>query len=261
MLDLIVLIAMAVTAVALAAGLHIQAGLSWLAAIIAAAAFFLVMAASYLAIARAPRGSDSDRLDQLEGALGIIDSDLQRIDRVENDIARLGQAVTDLPGGHARIEELAAELQSVHARIEDLRADLQVETRGQREKITKDLSLLEGLIKQLSSELTTGGTASGAAAAMAISTSFGRPAEPEEERRGQEETFGQAASSDEALSEEEIDSVIEAVADILDGVESAAIDESDTALTDTVLTETVLTETVLTVTEKVETASEDFVGL
>ena len=73
MLDLVVLIAMAVTAVALAMGLIVQAGIPQVTAIIAAAALYLVMAASYLVVARPSRAGDTDRLDQLEGALEVIE--------------------------------------------------------------------------------------------------------------------------------------------------------------------------------------------
>ncbi|MGH6865806.1 MAG: EAL domain-containing protein [Methyloceanibacter sp.] len=179
MLDVIVLIAMLVTAAAFAVGLMLHAGLPILPGIIIATAAYLVMAASYLALARGSRsGAGGDRLDELEEALEIIDADLQRIDRVEDEVGRLdnlaarverldqafGQLTTaDLPSGaHARVEELASEFENVHARIESLRADVEFETRNQREKISADLRVLENLIKQLSRDL---GAASVAAAA------------------------------------------------------------------------------------------------
>lgn len=226
-LDLIVLIAMAVTAVAFAAGLHIQGGLPLLASVIAAAALYLVAVASYLFIARS-QGTDTGRLDQFEGALEILDSGLQRIDRVEDDIARLGQAVTNLPG--TRIEELASELERVHSRIEGLRSDLQMETRSQREKITKDLGMLEDLIKQLAHDLTGGAVSASSAAALAAIPERGASAEREDES---------AASGEDLVIDEEIEEAIAAVADILDGGEGADVD----------------TETVVRVTETVEIES------
>jgi cyclic-di-GMP phosphodiesterase TipF (flagellum assembly factor) len=235
MLDLVVLIAMAVTAVAFGAGLIVQAGIPQITAIIAAAALYLVMVASYLVVARPSRAGDTDRLDQLEGALEVIDSDLQRIDRVENDIARLGQAFRDVPGGHARIEELAAELETVHARIEGLRTDLEVETRSQREKISSDLGALESLIKQLSRELTAPG-----AAVTATSSAPPKMSAPEPE--GEEEEFALASSGEDLTLDEEIETVIAAVADILDGGEGAEIVESETVLTVTETIETVEVE-------------------
>ncbi|HWM32349.1 MAG TPA: EAL domain-containing protein [Methyloceanibacter sp.] len=238
MLDLVVLIAMAVTAVALAMGLIVQAGIPQVTAIIAAAALYLVMAASYLVVARPSRAGDTDRLDQLEGALEVIDSDLQRIDRVEDDIARLGQAFRDVPGGHTRIEELAAELETVHARIEGLRADLEVETRSQRERISSDLGTLENLIKQLSRELTV------PAAALAATSSV-PPKESWPEPEGEEEEFALASSGEDLTLDEEIETVIAAVADILDGGEGSEIVESETVLT--------VTETI----ETMEVAEED----
>ena len=52
MLDVIVLIAMAITAAAFAAGLTLQAGLPLLPVLIATAALFLVMAASFVMLGR-----------------------------------------------------------------------------------------------------------------------------------------------------------------------------------------------------------------
>ena len=174
MLDVVVLIAMAVTAAAFAAGLTLQAGLPLLPVLIATAALFLVMAASFVMLGRGARrggGSGGDRLDEIEEALEIIDTDLQRIDRVEDDIARLdhlserverldqalsGAAPSELPGGQARAEALAGEFENVYARIEALRADVEAENRSQRDRIANDLEALEGLIKRLTGELGPG---------------------------------------------------------------------------------------------------------
>jgi cyclic-di-GMP phosphodiesterase TipF (flagellum assembly factor) len=170
MLDVIVLIAMAVTAAAFAAGLILHSGIAQMPALIAAGALYMVMAASYLMVARTarPTGASGDRLNELEAALEIIDKDLQRIDRVEDDVSRLDliadrverldQAmgdfgVTERAGGLARFDQFAQEFEEVHAKIEALRADLEGESRNQREKMTGDLRVLEGLIKQLSHEL------------------------------------------------------------------------------------------------------------
>ena len=90
MLDVIVLIAMAVTAAAFAAGLIVHSGIALIPSVIAGAALYLVMAASYLMISRQTKATPvTTRLQELEEALEIIDSDLQRIDRVEDDVARL----------------------------------------------------------------------------------------------------------------------------------------------------------------------------
>ncbi|HUU67791.1 MAG TPA: EAL domain-containing protein [Methyloceanibacter sp.] len=176
MLDVIVLIAMAITAAAFAVGLTVQAGLPLLPVLIATAALFLVMAASFIMLGRAPRsgGGGGERLDELKEALEIIDSDLQRIDRVEDDVARLdlltdrverldqalgGGASLEVPGGQARVEELATEFENVYARIEALRADVDAENRSQRDRIAGDLAGLEVMIKQLSGDLAQGTTA------------------------------------------------------------------------------------------------------
>jgi len=192
MLDVIVLIAMAIVAAAFAAGLTLQAGLPLLPVLIATAALFLVMAASFIMLGRGSRaGGGGDRLDEFEEALEIIDSDLQRIDRVEDDIARLdllsdrveqldqalgGAAPSDFPGGQARTEDLAAEFENVYARIETLRADVETENRSQRDRIAGDLGVLEGLIKRLSGDLAA--VSSGTAPAEAVVSREPPPAVP-----------------------------------------------------------------------------------
>jgi cyclic-di-GMP phosphodiesterase TipF (flagellum assembly factor) len=183
MLDVIVLIAMAVTAVAFAVGLVLHSGIAQIPAVIAAAGLYMVMAASYLMVARASRPTAaSDRLNELEEALEIIDKDLQRIDRVEDDVSRLDlladrverldQAMSDYgagerPGGLGRFDQFAQEFEEVHAKIDNVRADLEGEAKDQRDKITGDLRVLEGLIKQLSHELLAASAAEPAAATSA----------------------------------------------------------------------------------------------
>ena len=180
MLDVIVLVAMAVTAAAFAAGLILHSGIAQIPALIAAGALYMVMAASYLMVARTARptgGVSGDRLNDLEAALEMIDKDLQRIDRVEEDVSRLDllssrverldQAMGETgagerAGGLARFDQFAQEFDEVHAKIENLRADLEGKSRNQREKMTGDLRTLEGLIKQLSHELIATAEASAA---------------------------------------------------------------------------------------------------
>ena len=172
MLDVIVLIAMAVTAVAFAVGLILHSGIAQIPAFIAAAALYMVMAASYLMVARSSRPSGGgDRLNDFEEALDIIDRDLQRIDRVEEEVSRLDllaervdrldQALSEYAatapiGGLSRSDHLTQEFEEVHAKIETLRTDLEGEALNQREKMSGDLRMLESLIKQLSRELISG---------------------------------------------------------------------------------------------------------
>jgi hypothetical protein len=154
MLDVIVLVAMAVTAAAFAAGLILHSGIAQIPALIAAGALYMVMAASYLMVARTARptgGVSGDRLNDLEAALEMIDKDLQRIDRVEEDVSRLDQLADrverldqsmgdtgsgERAGGSARFDQFAQEFDDVHAKIENLRDDLEGESRNQREKMT-----------------------------------------------------------------------------------------------------------------------------
>ena len=90
LLDIVVLIAMAVTATAFAAGLIINSGIDTMTGVIAAAALFVVMASSHYVITRQARSASvAGRMDELEEALVVLDGDLQRIDQVEDDVARL----------------------------------------------------------------------------------------------------------------------------------------------------------------------------
>jgi hypothetical protein len=205
MLDVIVLIAMAVTAAAFAAGLVVHSGVALIPGVIAGAALYLVMAASYLMISRQTKATPvTTRLQELEEALEIIDGDLQRIDRVEDDVARLDlltdrverldQTVSsigtgDLGGVPSRDGKLSEAFEQVHARIEGLRADLEGEARNQRDKIAGDLRLLEGMFMELSRELAATAKADAAAPVVSSSSGFMSEARPEPVQEIETETF------------------------------------------------------------------------
>lgn len=210
MLDVIVLVAMAVTAAAFAVGLVLHSGIAQIPALIAAGALYMVMAASYLMVARTarPTGASGDRLNDLEAALEIIDKDMQRIDRVEDDVSRLDlladrverldQAMGDFgvnerAGGLARFDQFAQEFEEVHAKIETLRGDLEGESRNQREKMTGDLRILEGLIKQLSHELVAAAGETPAAVPEQAATALAALAEIEKIEPGDEADDGEFA--------------------------------------------------------------------
>jgi cyclic-di-GMP phosphodiesterase TipF (flagellum assembly factor) len=183
MLDVIVLIAMAVTAAAFAAGLVVHSGVALIPGVIAGAALYLVMAASYLMISRQTKTSPvTNRLQEIEEALEIIDSDLQRIDRVEDDVSRLdllidrverldqtvsaiGSSEDAARGGSSRDAELVQAFEQVHTRIQDLRTDLEGQARNQRDRIAGEVRKLEALVKQLSQELAVASAAAAKAQA------------------------------------------------------------------------------------------------
>ncbi len=171
LLDVIVLTAMAVTATAFAAGLVLNSGIDLLAGAIAGVALFMVMASSHYVITRSSRSATvSGRLDELEEALIVLDGDLQRIDQVEDDVARLDllndrverldQTVSEYNGmsdGGARvaeIERLTQDLEQLRGRFDALRSDVETQTQAQRDEIGAELRSLEGLIKDLSRDLT-----------------------------------------------------------------------------------------------------------
>ncbi|MGA7546707.1 MAG: EAL domain-containing protein [Methyloceanibacter sp.] len=169
LLDVVVLIAMAITATAFAAGLIVHSGIDVVPGIIAGAALYAVIAACHFVVTRGARGIPvAGRLDELEEALQMLDTDLQRIDQVEDDVARLDllndrvERLDRAASGHEgpagaagaeRVEQLASDFEELHGRIEGLRSDLRNEVHGQREKISSELRQLEAMIKQLSRDL------------------------------------------------------------------------------------------------------------
>ena len=174
MLDVIVLVAMALTAAAFGVGLNLQAGLPLLPVLIGAIALFLVMVATFFRIGRVGGGGGGgDRVDDLEQALEVIDIDLQRLDRVEDGMARLhalhdkverlDQQLASGAVGTASAEGLSADLENVYARIETVRTEVVNESRAQRQKIINDLGALEGLIARMAGQLS-GASASASAA-------------------------------------------------------------------------------------------------
>ena len=171
LLDVVVLIAMAVTATAFAAGLIINSGIDTMTSVIAAAALFVVMASSHYVITRQSRSASvAGRMDELEEALVVLDGDLQRIDQVEDDVARLDllndrverldQAISEYtgagPGAGGRpagVDRLTQDVDQLRGRLEALRSDFAEEARTQRIEIGAELKSLEGLIHNLSREL------------------------------------------------------------------------------------------------------------
>jgi cyclic-di-GMP phosphodiesterase TipF (flagellum assembly factor) len=198
LLDVVVLIAMAVTATAFAAGLIINSGIDMMAGIIAGAALFVVMASSHYVITRQARSATvAGRLDELEEALVVLDGDLQRIDQVEDDVARLDlltdrverldQAISEYGGGApaigvsgAVVERLTQDVEQLRGRLDVLRTDFAAQTRAQRDEIGAELKSLEGLIKDLSRELMAASPAFAAAATEDLTETSDLPLRLEE---------------------------------------------------------------------------------
>jgi cyclic-di-GMP phosphodiesterase TipF (flagellum assembly factor) len=201
LLDVVVLIAMAVVAAAFAAGLIVNSGIDTMTAVIAAAALFVVMASSHFVITRQARAASvTGRIDQLEEALVVLDGDLQRIDQVEDDVARLDlltdrvgrldQAVSEYRGSEpvtlvnaSDVDRLTQDVEQLRGRLEALRSDFTQEARSQREEIGIELKSLEGLIKDMSQELTAAQPAFAAAAAEKVAQSPETPRRLEERRQ------------------------------------------------------------------------------
>jgi cyclic-di-GMP phosphodiesterase, flagellum assembly factor TipF len=232
LLDVVVLIAMAVTATAFAAGLIINSGIDMMAGVIAGAALFIVMASSHYVITRQARSATvAGRLDELEEALVVLDCDLQRIDQVEDDVARLDlltdrverldQAVSEYGGGVPAtgasapvVEHLTQDVEQLRGRLDVLRSDFAAQTRAQRDEIGAELRSLEGLIKDLSRELMAASPAFAAAATEDLAGTSELPLRLEErlERVSLAELGDEATGDDDELAAEEV-KVIDLLAD------------------------------------------------
>jgi cyclic-di-GMP phosphodiesterase TipF (flagellum assembly factor) len=232
LLDVVVLIAMAVTATAFAAGLIINSGIDMMAGVIAGAALFIVMASSHYVITRQARSATvAGRLDELEEALVVLDGDLQRIDQVEDDVARLDlltdrvgrldQAVSEYGGGVPAtgasapvVEHLTQDVEQLRGRLDVLRSDFAAQTRAQRDEIGAELRSLEGLIKDLSRELMAASPAFAAAATEDLAETSELPLRLEErlERVSLAELGDEATGDDDELAAEEV-KVVDLLAD------------------------------------------------
>ena len=219
LLDVVVLIAMAVTATAFAAGLIINSGIDTMTGVIAAAALFVVMASSHYVITRSSRSASvAGRMDELEEALVVLDGDLQRIDQVEDDVARLDllndrverldQAVSEYTGAEPgvsvrapHVDRLTQDVEQLRGRLDALRSDFAEEARTQRIEIGAELKSLEGLIKDLSRELMAASPAFAAAAAEEVAGTSEIPLRLEERL----ERVNLAALDDEPDEEEAVD--------------------------------------------------------
>ena len=219
LLDVVVLIAMAVTATAFAAGLIINSGIDTMTGVIAAAALFVVMASSHYVITRQSRSASvAGRMDELEEALVVLDGDLQRIDQVEDDVARLDllndrverldQAVSEYTGAEPgvsvrapHVDRLTQDVEQLRGRLDALRSDFAEEARTQRIEIGAELKSLEGLIKDLSRELMAASPAFAAAAAEEVAGTSEIPLRLEERL----ERVNLAALDDEPDEEEAVD--------------------------------------------------------
>jgi cyclic-di-GMP phosphodiesterase TipF (flagellum assembly factor) len=232
LLDVVVLIAMAVTATAFAAGLIINSGIDMMAGVIAGAALFIVMASSHYVITRQARSATvAGRLDELEEALVVLDGDLQRIDQVEDDVARLDlltdrvgrldQAVSEYDGGVPAtgasapvVEHLTQDVEQLRGRLDVLRSDFAAQTRAQRDEIGAELRSLESLIKDLSRELMAASPAFAAAATEDLAETSELPLRLEErlERVSLAELGDEATGDDDELAAEEV-KVVDLLAD------------------------------------------------
>ena len=273
LLDAVVLIAMAVTATAFAAGLIINSGIDTMTSVIAAAALFVVMASSHYVITRQSRSASvAGRMDELEEALVVLDGDLQRIDQVEDDVARLDllndrverldQAISEYAGAEpgaggrpAVVDRLTQDVDQLRGRLEALRSDFAEEARTQRIEIGAELKSLEGLIHNLSRELMAASPAFAAAAEEVAATR-----EPPTRLEERLERVTLAALDDEP---EEDEPVVDLLADETEVVEETVVMVADTTpvadvtpADEPVIAEPVFAEPVVAVVEPASAVAE-----
>jgi cyclic-di-GMP phosphodiesterase TipF (flagellum assembly factor) len=122
---------------------------------------------------------------------------LQRIDQVEDDVARLDlltdrierldQAISEYGGGAPAtglsgpvVERLTQDVEQLRGRLDVLRTDFAAQTRAQRDEIGAELKSLEGLIKDLSRELMAASPAFAAAATEDLTETSDLPLRLEE---------------------------------------------------------------------------------
>jgi len=192
-----------------------------MAAVIAAAALFVVMASSHYVITRQARSASvTGRIDELEEALIVLDGDVQRIDQVEDDVARLDlltdrverldQAISEYGGGAPAtgvsgpvVERLTQDVEQLRGRLDVLRTDFAAQTRAQRDEIGAELKSLEGLIKDLSRELMAASPAFAVASTEDLTETSEIPLRLEErlERVSLAELGDQPAGNDDAVDE------------------------------------------------------------
>lgn len=181
-LEILVPCAMALSAMAFAAGLYVQGGFGLVSSLIAGVTLFLVMIcsqAAYVSSQRAAQaverlneletavqiGSDdddaserlahlSDKIGQIDGLsarMGQLDELAERIDHLHHEISHSRPGRSDIDPG--RVQRLAAEVERLDARQEALRSQLQIESRERHEHLTSEIKMLETLVKQMAENI------------------------------------------------------------------------------------------------------------
>ena len=177
LLEIAILFAMALAAVAFTAGLHVQSGIALASSTIAGLALFLVMAASQTALTRAYRSADAVRkVEGFESSIGGLSSDIKRMgglaarfdgmEQLVEKVERLEKAVEKVDGldtvGEIEdvtqkvlsIERMSSDLERLDTRIEAIKQQIHFEAEQRQDKISSELQVLETLVKQLAEKMT-----------------------------------------------------------------------------------------------------------
>ncbi len=185
LLEIVVPCAMALSAMAFAAGLFVQGGFGLVSSLIAGVTLFLVMICAQGAFISSQRAAHAvERLGELEATVhGSVDADAnaqafaqlsekvdqidgmsermqqldtmaERIERLNHEISRSQPERSDIDPG--RLKRLAAEVDRIDARQDALRSQLQLEANERHEELTAELQMLETLVKQMAENIASG---------------------------------------------------------------------------------------------------------
>lgn len=146
-LELAILAAMALAALAFAAGLYVNGGIGIVSTVIAGIALFLVMAASQASLSRAHRFSAIvDRIEELQGAILRFNEDVERVDAFAarasqwDDVLERMADLDDTVDVGTRLDRLSQRVMAL---------ERSVETIGRSDPLSDHVALLDRITEQV----------------------------------------------------------------------------------------------------------------
>ncbi|MGE0612499.1 MAG: EAL domain-containing protein [Hyphomicrobiales bacterium] len=168
---------MAVVALAVSAGLHVQGGLGFAAALAIGVGMFLVMAMAQFALgsrgAAAPApmlpADQSAQLAELQATVNRFAAKIEQLDRFaarSEEFDALSSRIRDMESINIKpneietlvlrvrqIDRLSAEIDRMDSRLEALRTQMQIESRERHDQLSGELQELGALVKHLADGL------------------------------------------------------------------------------------------------------------
>lgn len=178
-IDIARVVALALVALAVSAGLRVEAGLAFVPAMAAGVGLFLVLAAvsAWARRSASPAGGfvgaasgaeaampPSELADVIARQAAAVEQLVRRVQWLENSavegaagLVQIGAVDTGaLAAKAAKIDRLAAEVDRHGARLDALRSRFEIEVREQHETLAGELRKLEGLVAQLAERVAAG---------------------------------------------------------------------------------------------------------